>query len=581
MGRLTSKPNQASLFCIALAFLLLLILPKFALSIPPLPTEYYGFARLYGMPAPPGTPITAYDSRGNMCGKFLVENLGYYGTMTCRGADENYGDLGPIENEQIYFKVGTFPATVLNATNQTFNFSRWYSGTFMEVNLVSPPLVCGDGFCDRSFESCVTCPEDCGECPVTPDKPPSQGGSGEGGGDSSAGGAGSDFGSGVPESLPIEEALCEEKWVCSEWSECFPNGTKVRECIDLNNCNTTENMPDIILPCIYEEKIVFNETPIHNYTNRTVEEERPLGIISKCELRLGFFSLPSIVFYLIIFCVITLRIARLHFRLKLLEKNKKLDEIKKAVLKYKAITNSKIFIAIFLIISVIIYLYHYFFALCPKEYFENLWLLIFLLMLSPLVIAIFIKFFTYDEAQKIRRVRLLFNTHYVSIKNLIKIANQELLRTESEIANDIYQLGQNSELSEALSKAPELFEIYKDMLKLYLIYKENKDAKGLEEDLLINIERLRSDKPFEAFALSYPELKRIISNLYLLGKAYESKQMLSKELMEIENSIVKQNKQNKQSKKNDNLSITQDQQHSTPDETLGQDDNIGQDERNE
>jgi hypothetical protein len=162
-------------------------------------------------------------------------------------------------------------------------------------------------------------------------------------------------------------------------------------------------------------------------------------------------------------------------------------------------------------------------------------------MISPLIIAGFIKFFGYDEARKIRRVKLLYNTHYKSIQNLIKIANQELLRTESEIANDIYQLGQNTDLSEALSKAPELLEIYKDMLKLYLIYKENKDAKGLEEDLLINIERLKSDKQFEAFASDYPEIKRVISNLYLLGKAYESKQLLTKGLKEIEVSIEHQN----------------------------------------
>ena len=541
MGRLNVlKSGCINPFYVALAFIILLILPNFAFSIPPLPTEYYGFARLYGMPVPPGTPITAYDSRGNICGKFVVYNVGYYGTLTCRGADENYGDLGPIENEQIYFKVGTFPATLINSENQTSNYSRWHTGTFLEVNLISPPLVCGDGFCDRGFESCVSCPEDCGECPITPSKPPS-GGGGSGGGDSSAG-SGTVSGGGRPqESVPLEEALCDEKWVCSEWSECFPNGTKIRECIDLNSCNTTKNKPDTIMPCIYEEKIIFNDSTVYNYTNQTTEKEEPSRIISACSLRLGLLSWPSLIFYLIIFSVVALRVARLSFTLKMLDNNKKLDDIKKAILKYKATTKAKIFISIFLVISIIIYLYHYFFALCPKEYFENIWLLIFLLMISPLIIAGFIRFFSYDEARKIRRVKLLYNTHYKSIQNLIKIANQELLRTEAEIANDIYQLGQNSDLSEAFSKAPEVYQIYKDMLKLYLIYKENKDAKGLEEDLLVNIERLKADKQFEAFASNYPDIKRVLSNLYLLGKAYESKQMLTKGLKEIEFSIEHQN----------------------------------------
>jgi len=552
MGGLIISKNRIVKTCyLGVIVFLILISIKSALSIPPLPTEFYGSAKLYGLPAPSGTVITAYDSRGNVCGRFVIKNLGYYGTLTCRGADENYGDLGPIENEQIYFKVGAFPATILDSLNQTLSYSRWHSGTFSEVNLISPPLVCGDGFCDRGFENCVNCPEDCGECTSPPSKPPS-GGSGSGGGSSGTGGSGSASTGRPQESSSVEEALCEEKWVCSEWSECFPNGTKIRECIDLNNCNTTKNMPDIILPCIYEEKIIVNETIIEDFTNQTIEKEEPTRIISVCSLRLGLLSWPSIIFYLIIFSVITLRLARLSFTLKLLEKNKKLEDIKKAIAKYKAITKAKIFVTIFLIISIIIYLYHYFFALCPKEYFENLWLLILLLMISPILIAFLIKLFSYDEARKIRRVKLLFNTHYKSIQSLVKIANQELLRTESEISNDIYQLGQNKELSQALYKAPELYNIYKDMLKLYLIYKENKDAQDLEKDLQANIERLKSDKPFESFASNYPEIKRVISNLYLLGKAYESKQMLTKELENLKNLIENQKSTKSDSTANQN-----------------------------
>lgn len=32
---------------------------------------------------------------------------------------------------------------------------------------------------------------------------------------------------------------CEENWTCSEWSKC-KNGTQIRICTDLNQCNTTK-----------------------------------------------------------------------------------------------------------------------------------------------------------------------------------------------------------------------------------------------------------------------------------------------------------------------------------------------------
>jgi len=35
---------------------------------------------------------------------------------------------------------------------------------------------------------------------------------------------------------------CVENWQCTEWSDCV-NGTQIRTCNDINNCNTTENKP--------------------------------------------------------------------------------------------------------------------------------------------------------------------------------------------------------------------------------------------------------------------------------------------------------------------------------------------------
>ena len=41
---------------------------------------------------------------------------------------------------------------------------------------------------------------------------------------------------------------CVENWVCEDWSDCI-NNTKTRACEDLNNCNTTEEKPSVLMDC--------------------------------------------------------------------------------------------------------------------------------------------------------------------------------------------------------------------------------------------------------------------------------------------------------------------------------------------
>jgi hypothetical protein len=41
---------------------------------------------------------------------------------------------------------------------------------------------------------------------------------------------------------------CKESWVCSQWGDCV-DGLQTRECIDENNCGTTENKPSETQTC--------------------------------------------------------------------------------------------------------------------------------------------------------------------------------------------------------------------------------------------------------------------------------------------------------------------------------------------
>ncbi|MEM2963759.1 MAG: lamin tail domain-containing protein [Candidatus Anstonellales archaeon] len=46
-------------------------------------------------------------------------------------------------------------------------------------------------------------------------------------------------------------SYCSPEWNCTEWSECQPNGTQSRICIDLNSCGTLSGKPTEIRNCTY------------------------------------------------------------------------------------------------------------------------------------------------------------------------------------------------------------------------------------------------------------------------------------------------------------------------------------------
>jgi sporulation protein YlmC with PRC-barrel domain len=99
------------------------------------------------------------------------------------------------------------------------------SGAFGIGEIASSPY-CGDGICNNE-ETCLTCPGDCGTCPVSP-------------GGSSGGGAPS----------------CTNDWECTEWFpfECPASETQERICINRGTCTGTRGMPELKRTCIYEHK---------------------------------------------------------------------------------------------------------------------------------------------------------------------------------------------------------------------------------------------------------------------------------------------------------------------------------------
>jgi hypothetical protein len=124
-------------------------------------------------------------------------------------------------------------STVTNVTlnNAIVIDNRCETGTavYKELTYSCPRSIvevyeqCGDaeGTC-QEFESCGTCPQDCGICTAEVDEDPqptqqvqpSSGGGGGGGG----------------------RSYCEQKWDCGEWGICKSDSTQKRTCFDINKC---------------------------------------------------------------------------------------------------------------------------------------------------------------------------------------------------------------------------------------------------------------------------------------------------------------------------------------------------------
>jgi hypothetical protein len=500
---------------------LIIILTPIAFSQPKLPLEIYGTAKSFNIPVAPGTIIQAIDSQGTPCGTFTVINYGFFGTLSCLSTNSTPTIRGATQGEQIRFRVGNFPAsTLFENSAQGLGNLYWESGKFQELILVVPPLVCGDGFCD-SYESCATCPQDCGVCPVAPtptlptptfpDTTPY-----------------------MPPPPPVQDEVideCLESWSCSEWGLCLPTNTQFRDCVDVNHCGSEEDKPETERYCLYTESEIL---PPPDLIDRP-RTELPT-VVEKCDDRLPFFSVESLFFIVLFAIIILVPLFFLQAEKRSLKK-KKTEEIEKLLKIYHAEHKVYTFIIITSVLSLIVYMYHHFFFLCKDVYYNNLWLLLTIILLSPIIINVLLLFLKYSEREKLFKIKLLNNTHYKHLMFLSKLYKEELLRSEAEITNHIYELNNKEEFSALLLKLKEIEKIYNDLLKLYDLYKKGKDSPKIETDLITQIKELDENEEFNKAVEKHPELSLLKNNISLLYQAYESKQELDAKIYAFEESL--------------------------------------------
>lgn len=108
---------------------LMIILVHSTWAIQPVPASFYGYATTPQGYAPSGTLIEAYDSRGVLCGSFIIQQEGGYGLLLCNGDDPTTAYFeGAVNEDTISFYINGFET-------QTRENITWHSGVLQQVDL--------------------------------------------------------------------------------------------------------------------------------------------------------------------------------------------------------------------------------------------------------------------------------------------------------------------------------------------------------------------------------------------------------------------------------------------------------------
>ena len=476
--------------------LILILVVSLSQAYPRNPTEFYGTLRIYDANStflPAGTLVEIYA--GNVsCGSFTAQNPGYYGVLSCLG-DDNYtvADEGAIYGQNIIFHIGgevaqTFGDTVwyygeyheVNITPTPRCPNGW-------CELTESCLTCAEdcGICGTNGTGGGGAGGGSGGGSGTGSTTGATGAGGSGGGGGGGGGGDLTGGSGSG----TVGYICEEDWHCTDWSPdpCPKEGLQTRICTDWNECGTDLLKPDLDQTCVYQgtcfdnlrnqdesdvdcggeicepcdlnkrclfdldcktgfcdpyDNVCREPTCNDGFQNQGEEGidcggpcppcesptlEKPETIIHFLQKGCGpfpwIFVLVASLATLLIYIIGKLYIRKVE-NSKEYRKLKKIDQLLKM---YNLNRNLDVFVLIVILLEIAVSLYLYYF--CEIGF----WIVLMLLFVLPLIIAIIIKYYVYDEKRKKERLRQLLLRHEDYLRRLIEI-EQEEVKKEEQIA---------------------------------------------------------------------------------------------------------------------------------------------------
>lgn len=512
--------------------------------------------------------ITCRDSFGlEAHGIFILEILevndppvlDYIGPLIAVEGEWFYYDINATdpENDTLSYNALTTLFDVDNETgeiafvptfsqigNYTINFTvfdrEFYDWEIVSFTIVRGPY-CGDGTCDVG-EGCDTCPQDCGPCP--PPVPSEEEGEPGEPGEESVEGA---IGTGGPIREPFYR--CDERWECSDWSICFINGLRFRECIDINNCGTEKNKPHEQEECEYiptcfdgvmngEEEGIDCGGPcepclvancfdgIQNCHDGLCEEGIDCGgpcepcIIEEETKKAPFLEIltkfpRNFPWFLLILLVIILLLTVIADQSYIHHiKKKKLKEYRELRAKYRPIRRKvyTVLINISLIFIIVIF-YLYYFSNDIPNLIKFYWIPLGIILFIPLLVSIVIKKFTYYEYKKRKKEKRLGETHKRELLQLVRTENELLYDLESKERNQIYSSVKHHEFEESPSIYKEIRPAFDYLTVLKKKREERFGQLKLPNEILEIIINLIQNENLKKAGKDYPEFISILSNL--------------------------------------------------------------------
>jgi len=115
---------------------------------------------------------------------------------------------------------------------------------------------------------------------------------------------------------------------------------------------------------------------------------------------------------------------------------------------------------------------------------------------------------------------------------MLSIENKQLVEIEGEVKAIIERVSKNQALHNELTQFAELRVIYKDIIKLYYAYQENKTPYGIEKELCDQVYAIETNEHFQELAGKYPDFWLLFERLKLLYHHYESKQAVYDQIRE-------------------------------------------------
>lgn len=412
---------------------------------------------------------------------------------------------------------------------------------------------CGDTRCSI-YETCITCPEDCGEC-VQPSA-----------GVTAAAESGGAAESQRSELQQIEKEECIENWNCTEWSECYENGTQTRSCTDLNNCGTNNDKPaterecehgscfDNIQNChdgVCEEGIdcggpcapcrifgeeeayaePFEEIPKAVCGNGVCE----LGENCQCPKDCRDASLfPWWLFLLIILGVTILMIIANSITYYL--ENKQGEHARYEEFRERSYQTWIAAVVFIFIIAV----YCYWLWWCWPYIVSALIITVVLITLLLLLISGVYTYKTrYDESKKREKLAKLMQMHIRQLKELIEIQGKLVQKIENRYVRKVYELYKAGD--ELLRKVPEVTKIYNTIRELQKKREKQEPIFENEKIIVAEVSTLEEKESFISMLNENAvlqelddELKHIISYLVKKHSLIEKVQRIRRVLKGVE-----------------------------------------------